>query len=134
MIFLHEHQISTARSVRIYRLYGSDAIRLITENPYRLARDVRGIGFLSADRIAVAFGIARYSLRRILAGLSHFLSEAMSEGHCGLPRAELIEAEARVLEVETGLVERGIAEEVVEGTLILQPGLFEKANDINELR
>ena len=107
MIFLHEHQISTARSVRIYRLYGSDAIRLISENPYRLARDVRGIGFLSADRIAAAFGIARDSLLRIRAGLSHVLSEAMAEGHCGLPRAELIEASARVLEVETGLVEQG---------------------------
>jgi exodeoxyribonuclease V alpha subunit len=70
-IFLHEHRISTARSVRIYRLYGSDAIRRITENPYRLARDVCGIGFLSADRIAAAFGIARDSLLRIQAGLSH---------------------------------------------------------------
>jgi exodeoxyribonuclease V alpha subunit len=67
MIFLHEHRISTARSVRIYRLYGSDAIRRITENPYRLARDVRGIGFLSADQIAAAFGIARDSLVRIRA-------------------------------------------------------------------
>src|SRR3954466_1735218 len=100
MIFLHSHQISTSRSVRIYRLYGSDAIRLITENPYRLARGVRGIGFLSADRIAAAFGIARVSLLRIRAGLSHVLSEAMAEGHCGLPRAELIEASVRVLEVE----------------------------------
>ena len=129
MIFLHEHQISTARSVRIYRLYGSDAIRLITENPYRLARDVRGIGFLSADRIAAAFGIARDSLLRIRAGLSHVLSEAMAEGHCGLPRAELIEASVRVLEVETGLVEQGIGEEVAEGTLVEdtiggQPAVF----------
>src|SRR3954468_3223891 len=129
MIFLHEHQISTARSVRIYRLYGSEAIRLITEDPYRLARDVRGIGFLSADRIAAAFGIARDSLLRIRAGLSHVLSEAMAEGHCGLPRAELIEASVRVLEVETGLVEQGIAEEVAEGTLVEdtiggQPAVF----------
>jgi exodeoxyribonuclease V alpha subunit len=129
MIFLHEHQISTARSVRIYRLYGSEAIRLITENPYRLARDVRGIGFLSADRIAAAFGIARDSLLRIRAGLSHVLSEAMAEGHCGLPRAELIEASVRVLEVETGLVEQGIGEEVAEGTLVEdtiggQPAVF----------
>jgi exodeoxyribonuclease V alpha subunit len=129
MIFLHERQISTARSVWIYRLYGSDAIRLITENPYRLACDVGGIGFLSADRIAVAFGIACDSLLRIRAGRSHVLSEAMSEGHCGLPRAELIEAAARVLEVETGLVERGLAEEVANGTLIEdtiggQPAVF----------
>ncbi|QQP93325.1 ATP-dependent RecD-like DNA helicase (plasmid) [Skermanella sp. TT6] len=129
MIFLHEHRISTARSVRIYRLYGSDAIRLITENPYRLARDVRGIGFLSADRIAAAFGIARDSPLRIRAGLSHVLSGAMAEGHCGLPRAELIETAAKVLEVETGLVGQGLAEEVAEGTLVEdtiggQPAVF----------
>jgi exodeoxyribonuclease V alpha subunit len=117
MIFLHGHQISTSRSVRIYRLYGSDAIRLISENPYRLARDVRGIGFASADRIA-AFGIARDSLLRIRAGLSHVLSEAMDEGHCGLPRDELIDAAAKVLEVEAELVEQAIAEEVAEGTLV----------------
>jgi exodeoxyribonuclease V alpha subunit len=129
MIFLHGHQISTSRSVRIYRLYGSDAIRLISENPYRLARDVRGIGFASADRIAAAFGIARESLLRIRAGLSHVLAEAMDEGHCGLPRDELIEAAAKVLEVEAGLIEQAIAEEVAEGTLVEdtiggQPAVF----------
>jgi exodeoxyribonuclease V alpha subunit len=118
MIFLHGHQISTSRSVRIYRLYGSDAIRLISENPYRLARDVRGIGFASADRIAAAFGIARESLLRLRAGLSHVLSDAMDEGHCGLPRDKLIEAAAKVLEVEAGLIEQAIAEEVAEGTLV----------------
>jgi exodeoxyribonuclease V alpha subunit len=129
MIFLHGHQISTSRSVRIYRLYGSDAIRLISENPYRLARDVRGVGFASADRIAAAFGIARESLLRIRAGLSHVLAEAMDEGHCGLPRDELIEAAAKVLEVEAGLIEQAIAEEVAEGTLVEdtiggQPAVF----------
>ena len=84
---------------------------------------------LSADRIAAAFGIARDSLLRIRAGLSHVLSEAMAEGHCGLPRAELVEASVRVLEVEAGLVEQGIGEEVAEGTLVEdtiggQPAVF----------
>jgi exodeoxyribonuclease V alpha subunit len=95
----------------------------------RLAREVRGIGFASADRIAAAFGIARESLLRIRAGLSHVLAEATGEGHCGLPRDELIEAAAKVLEVEAGLVEQAIAEEVAEGTLVEdaigdQPAVF----------
>jgi exodeoxyribonuclease V alpha subunit len=57
MVFLHQHAISTARAVRIYRLYGTDAIRVISQDPYRLVRDVRGIGFASADRIALGSGI-----------------------------------------------------------------------------
>ena len=129
MVFLHEHGVGTARAVRIYRLYGADAIRLITENPYRLARDVRGIGFVTADGIAQRFGIGRDSLLRVRAGLSHVLSEAMGEGHCGLPRAELIEAAAKLLEVEALLVEQALAEEVrettlVESTLNGEPALF----------
>jgi exodeoxyribonuclease V alpha subunit len=90
---------------------------------------VRGIGFAAADRIAAAFGIARDSLLRIRAGLSHVLSEAMAEGHGGLPRAELIDASVKVLEVEAELVEPAIAEEVAEGTLVEdtlggQPAVF----------
>ena len=58
MVFLHGHGVGTSRAVRIYKTYGADAIRLITENPYRLARDIRGIGFKTADQIAEKLGIA----------------------------------------------------------------------------
>ncbi|WP_448191654.1 SF1B family DNA helicase RecD2 [Azospirillum sp. sgz301742] len=118
MVFLHEHGVGTARAVRIYRLYGADAIRLISENPYRLAKDVRGIGFLSADTIAQKFGIARDGLLRVRAGLSHVLTEAMGEGHCGLPRSALIEAAVELLGVDAGLVESAIREEAADGVLI----------------
>ena len=59
MVFLHEHGVGTARAVRIYKTYGSDAVQVMTENPYRLARDIRGIGFKTADAIAMKLGSRR---------------------------------------------------------------------------
>ena len=59
MVFLHSHGVGTARAVRIFKTYGSDAIQVMTENPYRLARDIRGIGFKTADAIAMKLGIEK---------------------------------------------------------------------------
>ncbi len=64
MVFLHSHGVGTARAVRIFKTYGADAVQLMTENPYRLARDIRGIGFKSADAIAMRLGIEKTALRR----------------------------------------------------------------------
>jgi exodeoxyribonuclease V alpha subunit len=75
--------------VRIYKTYGADAVQLISENPYRLARDIRGIGFLTADQIAAKLGIEKTALIRVRAGISFALAEAMDDGHCGLPADEL---------------------------------------------
>ena len=85
MIFLHGHGVGTSRAVRIFKTYGADAIRLISENPYRLARDIRGIGFKSADQIAEKLGIEKTAMIRARAGIGYALTEAMDEGHCGLP-------------------------------------------------
>ena len=85
MVFLHSHGVSTARAVRIFKTYGSDAIQVMSENPYRLARDIRGIGFKTADAIAMKLGIEKTALIRVRAGISYALTEAMDEGHCGLP-------------------------------------------------
>jgi exodeoxyribonuclease V alpha subunit len=90
MVFLHGNGVSTSRAVRIFKTYGQDAIAIVTENPYRLARDIRGIGFLSADTIAQKIGIAHDSPLRARAGVSYALSEAAGEGHCGLPRSQLV--------------------------------------------
>jgi exodeoxyribonuclease V alpha subunit len=79
---------------------------------------VRGIGFLSVDKIALSFGIARDAPVRVRAALSHVLTEAMGEGHCGLPHQDLIGAAAKLLDVGAELVEAAIREEVAEGTLI----------------
>ena len=91
MVFLHSHGVGTARAVRIYKTYGSDAVQVMTENPYRLARDIRGIGFKTADAIAMKLGIEKTAMVRVRAGISYALTEAMDDsGHCGLPIEELI--------------------------------------------
>jgi exodeoxyribonuclease V alpha subunit len=85
MVFLHSHGVGTARAVRIFKTYGADAVQVMSQNPYRLARDIRGIGFKTADAIAMKLGIEKSAMIRIRAGISYALTEAMNEGHCGLP-------------------------------------------------
>jgi exodeoxyribonuclease V alpha subunit len=118
MVFLHSHGVSTARAVRIFKTYGSDAIQVMTENPYRLARDIRGIGFKTADAIAMKLGIAKAAMIRVRAGISYALTEAMDEGHCGLPTAELFSLAAKLLEVSKELVQIALELELQEGTLV----------------
>ena len=89
MVFLHSHGIGTSRAVRIFKTYGSDAVQVMSENPYRLASDIRGIGFRTADAIAMKLGIEQTAMIRIRAGISYALTEAMSKGHCGCPRSNL---------------------------------------------
>src|SRR3954449_3668601 len=76
MIFLHAHGVGTARAVRIFKTYGHEAIRVMTEDPYRLARDVRGIGFRTADAIAMRLGVEKTSPQRLRAGVSFALQTA----------------------------------------------------------
>ncbi len=82
-MFLHGHGVGTARAVRIFKTYGADAVQVMSENPYRLARDIRGIGFKTADAIAMRLGIGTTAMIRIRAGVGHALTEAMDDGHCG---------------------------------------------------
>jgi exodeoxyribonuclease V alpha subunit len=118
MIFLHSHGVGTARSVRIFKTYGADAIQVMTENPYRLARDIRGIGFRTADAIAIRLGIEKTAMIRVRAGISHALVEAMDEGHCGLPTEELVRLAVDLLEVGQELVLPALDLELTEGTVI----------------
>jgi exodeoxyribonuclease V alpha subunit len=99
MVFLHEHGVGTARAVRIYKTYGIDAVQVMSENPYRLARDIRGIGFKTADAIAMKLGIDKTAMIRVRAGISYALTEAMDEGHCGLPTEQLLPLAVKLLEV-----------------------------------
>ena len=98
MVFLHSHGVGTATAVRIYKTYGADAVQVMTENPYRLARDVRGIGFKTADAIAMKLGIGKAAMIRVRAGISYALTEAMDDGHCGLPAEELVPHAVELLE------------------------------------
>lgn len=92
MIFLQSHGISTLFAVRIYKQYGDDSIRVVSENPYRLAVDLYGIGFFTADRVALSIGFAEDSPLRITAAIRHVLSASREQGHCYL-RFEQIVAE-----------------------------------------
>src|ERR1051325_2633148 len=74
MVFLHSHGVGTARAVRIFKTYGADALKVMSENPYRLARDIRGIGFRTADAIAMKVGIERTAMIRLRAGISYALT------------------------------------------------------------
>jgi len=118
MLFLHSNGVGTSRAVRIFKTYGPDAVQLISENPYRLAKDIRGIGFKTADQIARKMGIAPDVMIRVRAGISYALGEAMDEGHCGLPVGELLTSTAELLEVATPLIETALALELEAGEVI----------------
>jgi exodeoxyribonuclease V alpha subunit len=118
MVFLHSNGVGTARAVRIYKTYGSDAIAVIRANPYRLARDIRGIGFVTADRIASKLGIEPTALIRVRAGIGWVLAQALDKGHCGLPREDLLEAAARQLQVEADLVADALRLEIEAGEVV----------------
>ena len=118
MVFLHSHGVGTARAVRIFKTYGSDAVQVMTENPYRLARDIRGIGFKTADAIAMRLGIEKTAMIRVRAGISYALTEAMDDGHCGLPTEELGPLAVELLEVAKELVQTALDLELAEGTVI----------------
>ena len=118
MVFLHSHGVGTARAVRIYKTYGVDAVQVMSENPYRLARDIRGIGFKTADAIAMKLGIERTATIRVRAGISYALTEAMDDGHCGLPAEELAPLAVELLEVPEELVQTVLDLELAEGTVV----------------
>ena len=118
MMFLHSHSVGTARAVRIFKTYGNDAIQVMSDNPYRLARDIRGIGFKTADQIAMRLGIEKTAMVRVRAGISFALTEAMNDGHCGLPLSELIPLAERLLEVDRPLIEDALQDEVGEGGVV----------------
>lgn len=118
MVFLHGNGVSTSRAVRIFKTYGQEAIAIVTENPYRLAQDIRGIGFLSADTIAQKVGIEHDSPLRARAGVSYALSEASGEGHCGLPRTRLLTLAVTLLDIPHPIIEDAIDQELDEGIVI----------------
>ena len=118
MVFLHSNGVGTARAVRIFKTYGVDAVQVMTENPYRLARDIRGIGFKTADAIAIKLGIEKTAMIRRRAGISYALTEAMDEGHCGLPTDQLIPLAEKLLEAPKDLILTALELERSDGAVI----------------
>jgi exodeoxyribonuclease V alpha subunit len=111
MLFLQSHDVTPALATKIYRQYGNDATRVIRENPYTLERDVFGVGFKTADALAVKLGLPRDGVPRLMTGIKHVLSEAASgDGHCWLPREEVDLRAAALLEVSAEALEPAITE------------------------
>lgn len=118
MVFLQSHGVGTGRAVRIYKTYGDEAIIKVSENPYRLALDIHGIGFKTADVIAGRLGIAPDSLIRAQAGVRHVLQEMSGDGHCAAPHDKLIEEAGKLLQIIEATLEEAIHEEIVLENLV----------------
>jgi exodeoxyribonuclease V alpha subunit len=108
MIFLQGHGIGSAHAAKIFKQYGENAIPQVRENPYRLAKDITGIGFRTADGIAAKLGIAKDSIHRLKAGVIHMLERATDEGHTCLPRELLAKSAAELLEAEIAPIENAV--------------------------
>jgi hypothetical protein len=118
MLFLHSNGVSTSRAVRIYKTYGEDAIEKVRSDPYRLAKDIHGIGFKTADQIAQKIGIPVDSLIRACAGLSHVLIEATGQGHCALPMDLLKEEAGKLLLVDEKIITQALERTLADGDLV----------------
>ena len=104
MLFLQEHDVSTAHATKIYKQYGADSIDVVRENPYRLADDIWGIGFKTADTIATKIGFEKTAFVRLRSGLLYTLNKLAEDGHCYAVRDQLLETGATLLEADTGLL------------------------------
>jgi len=129
MVFLQSHGVGTARAVRIYKTYGDAAVEKVRENPYRLALDIHGIGFKTADAIAHRLSIPHDSLIRAQAGVRHVLQEVAADGHCAAYREQLAESACKLLEIPAPIIEQAIAAELEEENLVAEeiegrPALF----------
>src|SRR5918994_1479617 len=121
MVFLQGVGVSTSLGVRIYKTYRDEAIQVVRGEPYRLAGDVWGIGFKTADQIAQRLGIPHDSPQRVKAGLQFALSEASDDGHCYLPEAELVAKATGLLGVDADLASRCLEELVAEEGVVAEP-------------
>jgi exodeoxyribonuclease V alpha subunit len=120
MIFLQGHGVGAAYSAKIYKQYGDQSIEMVRENPYRLAHDIYGVGFLTADKIAQNLGIDRNSLIRAKAGLLYVLNQLTEEGHVYYPETQLIHKAKEILHVNEEIVILAVRELTKEKELFLE--------------
>jgi exodeoxyribonuclease V alpha subunit len=121
MVFLQGVGVSTSLGVRIYKTYRDQAIEVVRREPYRLAAEVWGIGFKTADQLARSLGIPHDSPQRVKAGLQFALSQASEDGHCYLPDIELVTKATELLGVDAGLAERCLEELIAEEGVVAEP-------------
>jgi exodeoxyribonuclease V alpha subunit len=120
MIFLQSCDISTTYATKIYKKYGNDSIAIVKENPYRLATDIFGIGFLTADSIASKLGVDKQSPLRAEAGILFVLQELTNEGHVYCPQNELIQKSKKVLNIDEDIVQQAIKSLALTGKIIIE--------------
>jgi exodeoxyribonuclease V alpha subunit len=121
MVFLQAHGVSTTYAIKIYKHYRERSIAVVKENPYRLALDIFGIGFKTADRIAGQLGISPNSPERAQAGVLHVLGEVSNEGHVYYPRRRLVEVASQLLEIAGEIVEQAIEALTKSGDVVVTP-------------
>jgi exodeoxyribonuclease V alpha subunit len=120
MVFLQGHGIGAALALKIYRFYGLDTIRRVKDNPYALARDIYGVGFVLADRIAARLGISGDFPLRVQAGVLHVLKEFVDQGHCFVLFSALIRNAATLLRVGEGVIEDAVEKLAASSDVILE--------------
>jgi len=130
MLFLQEHGVSTTYAVKIYKQYGQKSIATVTENPYQLATDVYGIGFVTADAIARNLGIAPDSEFRYRSGLLHVLGKAAEDGHCFLPEPELLDRAVKQLTLADHVPNREALARLIPQMVTKQELVLERHTDI----
>ena len=118
MVFLHSHGVSTSRAFRIYKTYGDEAIEKVAADPYCLCRDIHGIGFKTADKIAASLGIGNQSDIRARAGVEYVLQEFTKDGHCGNRRENLITSAVKMLEMPQTIVETAVDYSIQQQRLV----------------
>ena len=120
MLFLQSHDVSTAHAARIFKTYGADSLKVVQENPYRLADDIWGIGFKTADTIAEKLGFEKEKYVRLRSGLLYTLNRLSEEGHCYATRAQLLKTGAELLSVDEDVLSMTLDEMVRTGQVITE--------------
>lgn len=118
MLFLQEYDVSASYGVKIYKNYGNESIRLVRENPYRLADDIWGIGFKTADKIAEKMGYDKDSFARCRSGIVYVLGQASNDGHCFLKNEELLKLSEELLAAKREKIEQAVESMLIEGSII----------------
>jgi len=139
MIFLQPHGLGASHAVRIYRVYGEQALTVVQENPYRLAMDIHGIGFLTADALAMKLGFGKDSPLRAEAGLLYMLLKITDDGHIYYPRPELIRLTSEKLDIPVACVEEALGRLELEERVVLEElgdhqGVYLSRNHLYETR
>ena len=122
MLFLQSNGVSTAYAVKIYKTYGNESIEIVKANPYRLADDIWGVGFKTADKIAQQMGFDKNSFERCRSGIVYVLNELSNDGHCFATREQLLQETEKMLELEKPLIETTLEKIIEEKTVILDEG------------